>query len=121
MIRRPPRSTLFPYTTLFRSRYCVFGGYKDKQIIGVKNEGELNELLNHWMLRRLKKDVLDLPDVQIIERRVNLKEKQWELYREVVDEMRITSVEPGVKEDIENALTKFLRLKEICGTTDKNG
>src|SRR2546426_5760669 len=22
MIRRPPRSTLFPYTTLFRSRYC---------------------------------------------------------------------------------------------------
>src|SRR3712207_8707741 len=23
MIRRPPRSTLFPYTTLFRSRYWV--------------------------------------------------------------------------------------------------
>src|SRR2546422_3244120 len=25
MIRRPPRSTLFPYTTLFRSRHHVFG------------------------------------------------------------------------------------------------
>src|SRR2546423_8863669 len=24
MIRRPPRSTLFPYTTLFRSRYLQF-------------------------------------------------------------------------------------------------
>src|SRR5688572_32043466 len=23
MIRRPPRSTLFPYTTLFRSRSCI--------------------------------------------------------------------------------------------------
>src|SRR3712207_8534779 len=23
MIRRPPRSTLFPYTTLFRSRHCL--------------------------------------------------------------------------------------------------
>src|SRR3712207_9011213 len=23
MIRRPPRSTLFPYTTLFRSAHCV--------------------------------------------------------------------------------------------------
>src|SRR2546427_8461152 len=23
MIRRPPRSTLFPYTTLFRSKICV--------------------------------------------------------------------------------------------------
>src|SRR5687767_16033548 len=30
MIRRPPRSTLFPYTTLFRSRiaYCVEAGPK---------------------------------------------------------------------------------------------
>src|SRR5256885_12518432 len=29
MIRRPPRSTLFPYTTLFRSaRYQPEGGYK---------------------------------------------------------------------------------------------
>src|SRR3712207_7944378 len=26
MIRRPPRSTLFPYTTLFRSHYAVDGG-----------------------------------------------------------------------------------------------
>src|SRR3712207_7413041 len=25
MIRRPPRSTLFPYTTLFRSRDCAQG------------------------------------------------------------------------------------------------
>src|SRR3712207_7119184 len=31
MIRRPPRSTLFPYTTLFRSRYrimqCAYGTF----------------------------------------------------------------------------------------------
>src|SRR2546422_7691603 len=26
MIRRPPRSTLFPYTTLFRSRHVGFDG-----------------------------------------------------------------------------------------------
>src|SRR2546430_7687735 len=26
MIRRPPRSTLFPYTTLFRSARCLLGG-----------------------------------------------------------------------------------------------
>src|SRR5256886_16669170 len=34
MIRRPPRSTLFPYTTLFRSRvgtqYCVKCGHEVK-------------------------------------------------------------------------------------------
>src|SRR3712207_8102137 len=29
MIRRPPRSTLFPYTTLFRSRHYRGGGMAD--------------------------------------------------------------------------------------------
>src|SRR3989442_4394515 len=28
MIRRPPRSTLFPYTTLFRSRYQGHGNWR---------------------------------------------------------------------------------------------
>src|SRR3712207_8112909 len=31
MIRRPPRSTLFPYTTLFRSQVC----YKTTSIIAI--------------------------------------------------------------------------------------
>src|SRR5258708_14959054 len=31
MIRRPPRSTLFPYTTLFRSHSAVFAGAKHAQ------------------------------------------------------------------------------------------
>src|SRR2546426_4438191 len=35
MIRRPPRSTLFPYTTLFRSR-ILYGGS-----VNVKNAAEL--------------------------------------------------------------------------------
>src|SRR3712207_7460065 len=30
MIRRPPRSTLFPYTTLFRSRAVFYAGFADK-------------------------------------------------------------------------------------------
>src|ERR1022692_2767218 len=32
MIRRPPRSTLFPYTTLFRSGYAAYGGYNPKPL-----------------------------------------------------------------------------------------
>src|SRR3712207_8209912 len=34
MIRRPPRSTLFPYTTLFRSRVGVVRRTKDAQLLG---------------------------------------------------------------------------------------
>src|SRR3712207_6959894 len=34
MIRRPPRSTLFPYTTLFRSRVAARGGETASGVVG---------------------------------------------------------------------------------------
>src|SRR2546426_8042284 len=37
MIRRPPRSTLFPYTTLFRSSYC---GRTKVQFVMTRSEHE---------------------------------------------------------------------------------
>src|SRR5256885_3353359 len=36
MIRRPPRSTLFPYTTLFRSGSCAFLGKVKSQTVLVR-------------------------------------------------------------------------------------
>src|SRR2546430_12565824 len=41
MIRRPPRSTLFPYTTLFRSPDAVRGALKK----GLLTEKEIDEAL----------------------------------------------------------------------------
>src|SRR3712207_9203456 len=35
MIRRPPRSTLFPYTTLFRSRWLAPDRARHRQHLGV--------------------------------------------------------------------------------------
>jgi SNF2 family DNA or RNA helicase len=107
----------YPKYWNFVQRYCVFGGFKDKQIVGTKNEKELKERLHGIMLRRLKKDVLDLPEVQILPRRVDLSPEQRKLYDEVVTDMRLPAVDDAEPEDIENALTKFLRLKQICGTT----
>jgi SNF2 family DNA or RNA helicase len=101
----------------FVNRYCVFGGWKDKQIVGVKNERELTDKLQSVMLRRLKKDVLGLPEVQYIDRRVDLTPQQIALYNKVVEEMILPRVDTASPDEIENALTKFLRLKQICGTT----
>src|SRR2546430_12018017 len=39
MIRRPPRSTLFPYTTLFRSDAAAAPAVQDG-LLGVEQEGE---------------------------------------------------------------------------------
>src|SRR5256885_5585654 len=41
MIRRPPRSTLFPYTTLFRSNVADFAGPAERFRISVLRPGEL--------------------------------------------------------------------------------
>src|SRR2546429_4173667 len=60
MIRRPPRSTLFPYTTLFRS-FCddIFAGTK-VEVVGVAEDdrrAERAELLRVDELdRRLRAD-----------------------------------------------------------------
>src|SRR3970282_2470208 len=55
MIRRPPRSTLFPYTTLFRSRFLhkradprLFGGGQLLQREGaLRSEEHTSELQSH--------------------------------------------------------------------------
>src|SRR3712207_7633295 len=49
MIRRPPRSTLFPYTTLFRSRYV--SGYlhpRQDAAIGEPVTGESHAWVEWW-------------------------------------------------------------------------
>src|SRR3712207_8532945 len=40
MIRRPPRSTLFPYTTLFRSRSQRFAGICHKGLSRMRGKGD---------------------------------------------------------------------------------
>ena len=109
----------YPGYYQFVNRYAVMGGYKNKQVVGVKNEPELNERLNRVMTRRLKSEVLNLPPVQIIERKVDLLPQQQALYDEIVNDLRLTRFDADRPDDVDNALTKFLRLKEICGTTFK--
>src|SRR2546422_1573221 len=64
MIRRPPRSTLFPYTTLFRSLYTNDKGTKDflereaqKLAPGLKRKSGVRYRLNRWREERLIKGV----------------------------------------------------------------
>src|SRR5690554_7910387 len=49
MIRPPPRSTLFPYTTLFRSHYKAEFQPGDKGLVYIilKNDGQLIEELTY--------------------------------------------------------------------------
>lgn len=101
----------------FCQKYCVYGGFKNKQIVGVKNEQELIRKLNQVMLRRVKEDVLDLPPVVYTTRLVSLTPLQRKLYNDVVDNMQLDDGSGSKPDAIDNPLVKFLRLKQICGTT----
>lgn len=111
--------TEFPSYRRFVNKYCVFGGWKNKQIVGVKNKADLMARIESIMIRRLKKDVLDLPDKQYISIHVDLTPQQRELYDQVTEDLKMDVFDSPTPMEIENALTKFLRLKEICGTTKK--
>src|SRR5436190_5527781 len=53
MIRRPPRSTLFPYTTLFRSPYVLIGAAMITFIVAVAG-------FVVWKLRRSEEHTSEL-------------------------------------------------------------
>lgn len=111
----------FPSYWRFRNRYCIYGGWQGKELIGVKNQKELHGALANYMLRRKKADVLDLPEKQIIQVPVDLLPRQRRAYDEVWKEMRLTMPGDPDPMEIENALTRFLRLKQICSTTANLG
>lgn len=106
----------FPKYWPFVQRYAVWGGYMDKQIVGVKNEKELKEIVDRYMIRRTKAELgISYKQPPVIER-LALHPEQKKLYDQARDELKIDipSADPL---EIENAMVKLLRLKQICGTT----
>src|SRR5690349_22571805 len=51
MIRRPPRSTLFPYTTLFRSRSAL-------ELVAIPVTAIWNAVVAHWVLGEARLRIL---------------------------------------------------------------
>src|SRR5688572_32425807 len=75
MIRRPPRSTLFPYTTLFRSQYVVA---VEQRVVEVHDVGLLRDQKvtqepgQHRFGRQLVVEVvvvLDVGEDQVLDRK----------------------------------------------------
>src|SRR3712207_7453570 len=64
MIRRPPRSTLFPYTTLFRSRFGE--GARSNMVLTVTGyEAGITEEYVAERVERLKRMFASEPDVSV--------------------------------------------------------
>lgn len=109
-------SAKFPRYWTFVNRYCLYGGFQGKSIIGSKNKKELNTHLKSVMLRRMKDDVLSRDKPTYVQVRVGLADKQRQLYDTLMNDLILDTGGSPEDSEITNALTKFLRAKQICCT-----
>lgn len=98
----------------FKQHYCTLGGWGGSQVVGYKNLEEIRALMDEVMLRRLKTEVLDLPDkIRKIEY-VDMTSKQAQVYKEVYN---------GVRSELNqikfsnNPLSMMIRLRQATGWT----
>src|SRR3712207_9202340 len=61
MMRRPPRSTLFPYTTLFRSEFIAYIIERDSQIRIVANRRDAGDAAEYSFKEREKRQDNHIP------------------------------------------------------------
>lgn len=98
----------------FKQHYCVFGGFGGHDIIGYKNLYDLQEQVNHIMLRRLKSEVLNLPEKLYIDEYVEMTGKQEQVYKEVATNIRMNIDKIKCAS---NPLAELIRLRQATGYT----
>lgn len=98
----------------FKQHYCTLGGWGGSQVVGYKNLEEIRAMMDNIMLRRLKTEVLDLPEkIRKIEY-VDMTPKQSQIYKEVYN---------GVMSELQkikfsnNPLSMMIRLRQATGWT----
>lgn len=98
----------------FKQHYCTLGGWGGSQVVGYKNLEEIRALMDEVMLRRLKTEVLDLPEkIRKIEY-VDMTAKQAQIYKEVY--MGVMNELQKIKFS-NNPLSMMIRLRQATGWT----
>ena len=100
----------------FKHRYGKYverygQGRSYEELIEYINLSELKEILSTIMLRREKKDVLDLPDVVYMQETIDLSNEQSKLYNLIKKEL-VAQIDEIILDP--NPLAKFTRLRQAC-------
>lgn len=98
-----------PY--VFRNRFAQMGGFMGRQITGIKNEGELQEIQSRVSFRALKEDWSDLPEKVQVPLRLEMTDNQRRHYKEMYQDF-YTMVQ-GQEFDAQMVLTQMDKLRQI--------
>lgn len=98
----------------FKQHYCTLGGWGGSQVVGYKNLEEIRALMGEVMLRRLKTEVLDLPEKLRKIEYVDMTAKQAQIYKEVY--MGVMNELQKIKFS-NNPLSMMIRLRQATGWT----
>ena len=99
--------------TDFKHMYNVYGGFNNVQVIGYKNLDLLQEIIDKHSLRRLKEDVLELPEKVYQTEYIDLGKDQRQLYDEVAQGIAIELDKLEKKPTILQELAINIRLRQI--------
>ena len=98
----------------FKNHYAMYGGFGGYEVVGYRYLDELQKQLDKIMLRRLKKDVLDLPEKTHIDEYVDMTPKQAQIYREISSEIRMNIDQIKMAN---NPLAELIRMRQATGYT----
>lgn len=98
----------------FKKHYGIFGGYGGYECVGYRYLDELQSQLDEIMLRRLKKDVLDLPEKTHVTEYVEMTPKQKQIYDEVTADIRMNIDQIKMEN---NPLAELIRMRQATGYT----
>ena len=98
----------------FRSRYCIMGGYENRQIVSYRNMPELTKNIEGHSFRVLKSECLDLPKKIYQRHYVEMGKKQATLYKQM--KKQCVAELNGEKISAPETITRMLRMQQIlCG------
>jgi SNF2 family DNA or RNA helicase len=96
----------------FRANYAVMGGWQMKQVVDYINIDKLSNIIKPYVLRREKKDCLDLPPKLYTQREVALSPAAWKMYRELKKEA-VISLGPDHTHVEPNSAVRIMRLAQL--------
>ena len=99
----------------FKKHYCVMGGFGGYEVVGYQNMNQLTAQVQEIMLRRMKSEVLDLPDKTYIDEIVEMSSEQSKIYEQIENSLKIELASGTL--DLSNPLSVLIRLRQATGWT----